>query len=618
MRAFQGLLWSGALGVIAGGGMCTAVSAGQEPAQNVLAVFWSPEEFPANQVRDAAIREVLSRSPLTVDYFAEYLESDRLPEDQAAPALREYIRLKYARRHIDVVLAITDVALRFVLQQRDELFPDAPVVYMGALPPDPAVRSAGPGLTGVVTGSGFRETLDVALTLHPKTRRVFVVARWPDIRLDSVKAELQEIGSRVDLTYLDEESLAGLLDAIARVPADSVILYIRYAQDVLDAASSTEVARLVVERSPVPVYAVAEGFIGSGVVGGRVYATREAGKRLAELALQVLNGQRPHEIPIEQASLTPTFDWRQLRRLGIAERALPAGSTVLFREVSAWERYRTIIVGTAAVLLSQSLLIAGLVFERRRRRRVEMNARRNLVAMAHLDRRAAMGELATSLAHELSQPLNAILQNAGVARMLLSANDVPPPLGELTAIVSDIRNDDIRASEVIRRMRGLLQKRELESHPVDLNDVARETVAIVRSEAKSREIQLEMDLADDVRPIPGDRVHLQQVLLNLLMNAMDAVATMSVERRHVRVQTVQSDGSVHLAVSDTGKGIPSASLMSIFEPFYTTKTEAGMGMGLAIARSIVEAHGGRMAAENNSHGGATVSFSVPASTGLLP
>jgi C4-dicarboxylate-specific signal transduction histidine kinase len=225
-----------------------------------------------------------------------------------------------------------------------------------------------------------------------------------------------------------------------------------------------------------------------------------------------------------------------------------------------------------------------------------------------------MGELATSLAHELNQPLNAILQNAGVAQMLLTANPAPPALGELTDIISDIRKDDIRASEVIRRMRGLLQKHELESHPVNLNEVAEETVAIVQPDARSREVQLEMELADDMRTIMGDRVHLQQVLLNLLMNAIDAVATMPAESRRVRVCTTHSDAEVRLAVVDSGMGIRADRLSEIFEPFYTTKSAgSGMGMGLAIARNIVEAHAGRMAAENNPAGGATVWFSVPVS-----
>jgi signal transduction histidine kinase len=178
-------------------------------------------------------------------------------------------------------------------------------------------------------------------------------------------------------------------------------------------------------------------------------------------------------------------------------------------------------------------------------------------------------------------------------------------------IINDIRKDDIRASEVIRRMRGLLQKHELESHPVNLNEVAQETVAIVGPDARSREVQLEMDLTDGVRSIMGDRVHLQQVILNLLINAIDAVGTMPPERRRVRLRSAQSEGEVRLAVTDSGTGIPADRLSEIFEPFYTTKDAGGMGMGLAISRSIIEAHAGRIAAENNADGGATVWFSVP-------
>jgi signal transduction histidine kinase len=153
-------------------------------------------------------------------------------------------------------------------------------------------------------------------------------------------------------------------------------------------------------------------------------------------------------------------------------------------------------------------------------------------------------------------------------------------------------------------MRGLLQKHELEAQPVDLNEVAQETVAIVRPDARSRAIELEMELAQDMRPIRGDRVHLQQVLLNLLMNAMDAVAASPPEGRRVRVRTTQGDGAVRLAVSDTGPGIPADRLATIFEPFYTTKSKGhGMGIGLAIARSIVDAHDGRIAAEQRHRRG---------------
>ena len=600
------------LALVLGTYVCPA-AAQTQPRRTVLVVHWSSEEFPINPPRDAAIREVLlAPSEVPIDYFAEYLESDRFEEPGASQALRDYIQQKYRGRQIDLVIAVTDVALQFVLQYRNDLFPSAPIVFAGFFAPAASIRTLDPGLTGAVMAKGYEETLALALRLHPSTTQVFVVARWPELKFDSLQTDLRAFESRVRISYLSQESLSDVLTEVRAAPRGSVILFIRYADDSSGSLQTNEAAHLIADAATVPVYGVADSYIGSGVIGGAVLSPGTVGKRVGEIARLILHGTRPQDIPIEEAAVVPTFDWRQLRRWGIAESALPAGSIIRFRELSAWERYRAAIVVTASVLLLQSALIASLVFERRRRRRAEIESRRNLAAMAHLDRRAAMGELASSLAHELNQPLNAILQNAGVAQMLLTANTVPPALGEMADIVSDIRKDDIRASEVIRRMRGLLQKHELESHPIDLNEVAQETVAIVRPDARSREVQLEMELAEGVRPVMGDRVHLQQVLLNLLMNAIDAVATMPTERRRVRLWSTQADGEVRLAVTDSGIGIPADRISAIFEPFYTTKSVgSGMGMGLAIARSIVEAHAGRIAAENNSDGGATVWFSVP-------
>jgi signal transduction histidine kinase len=546
----------------------------------------------------------------------EYLESDRFPDERASLALRDYIRQKYRERRIDLVITITDVACHFALRHRTDLFPDAPMVFSAVAPPDERTRLSGPGLTGILYGAGFGDTLQLALRLHPSTRRVFYVAEAPDAALrEAMRAEVRAVAQDVELIGINEAALPRLIAAVRAVPRDSIILYIRHSRDQAgNVLFPSEIAPLVAQAASVPVYGVAESYLGSGIVGGVMHSRRLIGTRLGEMAAEILRGTRPQDIPIEHASRVPMLDWRQMRRWGIAESSLPAGSIVLSREISTWERHKTLILVASGVLVLQSLLIAGLVFERRRRRRAEMNARRHLAGMAHLDRRAAMGELATSLAHELNQPLNAILQNAGVAQMLLTSSTLPPALGEMAEIISDIRKDDLRASEVIRRMRALLQKHELEAQRVDLNDVARDTVAIVWPEAKARQIQLEVELAEGVRPILGDRVHLQQVLLNLLMNAADAVTPMPPERRRVRVWTRARDGEVRLGVDDTGVGIPTDRLSQVFEPFYTTKRDgSGMGMGLAIARSIVEAHAGRMGAENIAGGGATVWVSLPVS-----
>src|SRR5262245_27406249 len=529
--ALQAVVWT-----------CPVASAQPRSVRTALAVLWSSEDFPANPVMDGAIRRVLlSRPEAPVDYFSEYLESDRFPDESATLAFRDYLQRKYQGRRIDVVLAITDPALQFVLHYRDQLFPGVPVVATAtsAL----GVQLAAAGVTGTMWRAADVETIELALSLHPSTQRVFVVAQEvaPGY-LEGVRAALAKSAAHVELRFLSERSVPDLIAAVRAVPARSLIHFIRFSQpDPGYVMFPDDVVRLVAEASPVPVYVTTDSHVGTGAVGGVVRLAARIGTRLGEIALRILDGTPAGDIPIEDRPAAPVFDWRQLRRWGIAERSLPAGSSVLFREVSVWERYRAPIVTTVGVLLLQSGLIVALMFERRRRRRAEIESRRNLTAMAHLDRRAAMGELATSLAHELNQPLNAILQNAGVAQMLLASNTLPPALGEMGEIISDIRKDDLRASEVIRRMRGLLQKRDLESQPVDLNEVAQETVALVRSDARARQIQLDVQLADAVSPILGDRVHLQQVLLNLLINAADAVVHVPPERRRVLVQTSQAD-----------------------------------------------------------------------------
>ena len=593
--------------------LCPVASAQPRSVRTALAVHYSSEDYPSNPVVDAAIRQVLhAHDEAPVDYFAEYLESDRFPGEEATLAFRDYLQRKYQGRRIDVVLAITDPALQFVLQYRDQLFPGVPIVASAGSTLGPHLATA--GVTGTTWRAADVETIELALSLHPSTQRVFVVAQeLTDGYLEGVQAALAKSAEGVELSFIQERSVSGLLAAVRAVPPNSLIHFIRFSrQDPGNVMFPLEVVRMVAEASPVPVYASTDSFVGTGVVGGMVRLAPGIGTRVGEIALQVLDGTRAQDIPIEQVPPVPTFDWRQVQRWNIDPSLLPPGSDIRFKVPTAWELYRWYIVSALSLLALQSLLIAGLVFERRRRRQAEVDSRRNLAAISHLDRRAAMGELATSLAHELNQPLNAILQNAGMAQMMLRSTTLPSELSEMTDIIGDIRKDDIRASEVIRRMRGLLQKHELEAHPVDLNDVAQETIAIVRPDARARQIEMEVELVDGIRPVLGDRVHLQQVLLNLLMNAMDAVTDMPPERQRVRVFTTQSEGAVRLAVSDTGPGIPFDKLTTIFEPFYTTKTGgSGMGMGLAIARGIIEAHDGRIAAGNNTAGGATVWFSVP-------
>lgn len=246
------------------------------------------------------------------------------------------------------------------------------------------------------------------------------------------------------------------------------------------------------------------------------------------------------------------------------------------------------------------------------RKRAEAESRRHLEQIAHMDRVAALGEIASSLAHELNQPLTAILSNAQAAHRFLTAS--PPDLGELRECLEDIMSNDRRAGEVIRRMRRLLKMGTVERAPLQLDDLVQNVAALISNDALLRQVSIEVIPGRALPLVLGDTVQIQQVILNLLSNAIAAAAAGPPTERLVTVWTVASDGHVELSVRDSGKGIAESDLERIFEPFFTTKDD-GLGMGLTISRSIVEAHGGRIWAENDSGGGAILRMRLPTQEG---
>lgn len=702
--------------------------------RTVLAVYCSAEEVPANRARDEAIRRALrSRPHEPVEYFAEYLESDRVPEREASLALREYIGRKYRGQRIDLVLAITDAALQFVLRHRQALFPAAPIVYQGSLIPDAGVRDAGPGLTGVVSGAGFGETVDLALKLHPSTTRVFVIAKRPEVPIESLRAELRLFERRTTVTYLTAGSVSDLMRAVAVVPETSVILYVRHS-DTAAWHDSAEVARVVTEASRAPVYVAADGHLGTGAVGGVVQTTEALATRIGEISRQVLDGTPPTAIPIEHAPLVPTFDWRQLRRWGIDDGLLPAGSVIRFRELTTWERHRTAILAVLTVLLVQSGLIATLLFERRTRLRsqvalreseertgiagvslgvgfwtwepdddrlwitrqcawllgtdskkplsldafldavrphfgesarhaferavmsgtaydgewpvaredgsvrwiaaatrpsVDSRGRRHVTGvlmdvtarkgaelqaeeqrreLAHLGRVAMLGEMSAALAHELRQPLMAIRSYAQGSLRLIAGR--PPALEKLRQSLEAILRAEKHAGGVIDRARALLKREEPRSEELDVNDIVRETLELASVELHGGAVAPTTHLARGLPTVSGDRIELQQVLMNVLMNAYDAMTRMAAHDRRLVVTTSSHEGEVHVRVSDSGPGIAADRIERVFDPFVTTKQD-GLGLGLAICRSIVRSHGGEIRAFNNPGGGSTFDISLP-------
>lgn len=261
----------------------------------------------------------------------------------------------------------------------------------------------------------------------------------------------------------------------------------------------------------------------------------------------------------------------------------------------------------------QAIAIRGVSIDITVRKQAELNLQQKQSEINHLSRVTMLGELSGALAHELNQPLTAILSNAQAAQRFMSRDVID--LDEVREILQDIVDEDKRAGEVIRRLRRLFDKQEAFLQDVSVNDTVTEIGIILRNDLINRRVTLKTLLAADLPMASADRVQLQQVLINLVMNGCDAMADAAVPDRHIVVRTAQLDSQfIQVSVSDRGSGLPDAALERVFEPFYTTK-KGGMGLGLSICRSIISANGGRLWGENNHDSGATFHMVLPVSVG---
>lgn len=692
----------------------------------------------ASRVMNGAIRSELARDPdARVEVFTEFMDSANFSGPGHEANFGSYLEEKYRDDPPAVLIVLGQPALRFVLARRDTLFPAASIVVLAT--DSPTLRAIGPRqeLSAVPLDVSFAPTVNVALEAHPAVKRIVLVHGTSGVETAwgrQALSELERLDTGRAIEVLDTLSVEEIERRVARLGHDSVVLYLGLLRD--GAGRSIDVdegARRVAAASSVPVYGAFETFIGTGVVGGVVVSFDRHAREGAALARRLLKGERVARIgaptPLEFIA-----DARQLKRWGIAERSLPAGSSVRFRTPSAWELYRTEIVIAIVVMAVQAILIVVLLAERRRRRhaeqlqrqgaarlrliadslpaliayvdrdqryvfnnesyaawfgvtpdeargrtvrevlgeesyamarahvervlsgervqfsatasfgngmsrdveaifvpdvdasgsvlgycslvvdvtqekRVERQTRELQYELAHASRVSLLGQLSAALAHELNQPLTAIMTNAQAAQRFIARD--PSDLTEIGEILNDIVRDDERAAGVISRMRAFLKKGEAEAELLDVNELVSDVVLLARGDIDRKRLTIRQAMGDGLPSVRGDRIQLQQVILNLLTNAADAAASASPEHREITVATTRSeDGSVVIAVSDQGTGISAMAMDRLFEPFRTTKRE-GMGLGLAISRSIVESHGGRIEAANNRDRGAEFRVTLP-------
>jgi signal transduction histidine kinase len=559
-------------------------------------------------------RELNRQSHWPLDIQEQSLVTARGGDDPSEAKFAEYLGLLYVQRPPDLIFAIGAPAARFVQRHRENLFPETPMLLAAVEQRrvDQSMLSEKDAVAAVRVDVVL--LFENILQLLPETKVIAIIAgNSPNERFWA--AEQQRLlapllANRVELIFANEWPFDAILKKVASLPPHSAIFYQQLAVDGAGAVyGDKEPLKRIHEVANAPIFSFDDTYFSGEIVGGPMFSAAKGARPTAAAAVRILGGEKPGSItvaPIEFS--TPKYDWRQLQRWNISTSRLPPGSEIHFRDPPIWRQYPTQIALIVAVLLAQAGLIAVLLSERRRRQFAEVQSRQRMAELAHFNRYSMAGELTASIAHEINQPLGSILINAETAQAMLKT--ASPDITELNEIVGDIVRDDRRANEIIQRMRSLLTKVPFELKSLDLNDVARETVGFISSLAVGRKVGLLSVITPDTLPILGDRIQLQQVILNLVVNGIDAMRDTTTESRIISIMTSRVENFAQLSVSDLGHGIPEDKLKEVFEPFFTSKA-GGMGMGLSIARTIIEAHQGLISAENRDHGGATFRIRLP-------
>jgi signal transduction histidine kinase len=561
------------------------------------------------------LRAELDRKlPGGLELYESWLVSARFGSSDEDAPFASYLSALFADHPLDLIITIGAPAAGFVQRYRQPLFPTTPVLLADVDARRISAARLTENDTAVAFDFDFPAVVENILRVLPSTETLYVVIGNSPIEkywIQEIGETLRPFAKRLNVVWLTEVPFDEVLRRVATLPPRSAILFALMSPNEVGVPKDEDSALAALHAvANAPMFNYLDTYFGKGVVGGPMISGDEFVQQAAGAAVRILHGERPTAVkdaPIRFAA--PQYDWRELKRWHIRESDLPPGSAIRFRDLDVWEHYRWQIVGAAVFMVLQMVLIVSLLYERRRRKEAEIEAHQRLSELARMNRLSAVGELSASIAHELLQPLTGILANTETAQLVAASGK--PDVSELREILTDIKRDQGRASEVIKRLRRLLAKAPIESQEIDLNELVREVLGLLSGQANARQATLHMNLAPHAPHVSGDPIQLQQVILNLVMNGLEAMSSAKSPDRRITGRTeILDEDTAQVSIEDTGPGIAAENVERIFEPFFTTKN-TGMGMGLSIARNIIISHGGRMWAQNLSGGGAALRFTVP-------
>jgi signal transduction histidine kinase len=596
----------------------SGVTFSQNKVKNVVVFFALSSNLPSYQNIIEGLNSTFKRGNYEpINLIIEYLDIGRTQNEIYARHIIDLYNLKLKNLSIDLFITIGPGIYPILEKYGLNVLKTSPSINIDLdIPGKPSILS--PGNTNskeIILKLNSGNTLRTAFDLFPSYNNVFVISgisatdRYFTSSIENCRKEFEPVHN---FTFVSGITIDSTISYAKKIPANSIVIVTTYLQDKNNITFSTpEVCNMISKYCKAPVFPLTDSFTKKeDGIGGYMFSFLYLGKEVGRIGIEMLNGKQASDIKVNENSFYQSiYDWQQLKKWNLVNsKAIPKDSIFYNEDIHFFERYKWYILGVLLFMTSQTLLILYLSKLNRRQKKISAQMLETEILHRELireDRLAKMTELTASLSHELNQPLTAILYSAQAGKRFLQSGKLD--LNHANEIFDNIIEDDKRAGGIISSVKSLMKLETREKEKLNLNALIQETVDIMHSEAIRQGIQINIKLAASPAYLIGDKIQLQQVLMNFIKNATIAVKNFNRDNKTVEIVQMLDKGTVTVSVRDNGPGIDLAIKERLFKPFVTTR-KSGFGIGLALSRSIIEKHKGDIWARNLEEGGAEFSF----------
>jgi signal transduction histidine kinase len=598
----------------------SAYSAQQkDETKNILIIFSLNQGLIAYQILlenfKNTLREEYSKS---YKLYVEYLNIGDFPDTSYQQFLFKRINEKYKEIPIDLLILGGPRTASIIKPYISNHIKNLPSISMDIFNPfeNNPEYSIHPNTTEIIQHFDIKKNFDLAFALFPDHSTLCIIsgASKTDLFFNNLSMiAAREYEKKKKVINLVNLSVSEVIKEVSNLPPKSIVFIPTFLMDAHDLRYNTpELIRIITKNTSAPIFVLFDTPFNDGAFGGYVTSEAQAGIECGRAVIKILGGKEPKTIHVNPEVMNKyIFDWYELKRRGLEDSDLiPVNSIIYNKEPNFIDTNKWILAGALLFIILQTLMIVNLVRLNRKQKLTATKLQETESRFRELsreDRILRMGELTASFSHELNQPLTAIRNSAQAGLRFMKAGKLDPE--QLDEILNNIVEDDKRAADVLSGIRQLLKLEKREKQKIDINPMIRQVADIFKGELKEKDIVLQLNLSENPVHVWGDDTQLQQVLLNFVSNAANAIDEAKSDKKIIRINETINDQNVIVSCQDCGIGIDDSIKNNLFKPFVTTR-EKGFGIGLAISKTIIDEHEGKIWAENNPDGGATFSFQL--------